>query len=160
MPYQNINASVSASDLQAVKDAFTTIISKLPFLVNLTASERQATFKAGSDSLSFVQNALTVARDNPAIFPPSFKTPEFKNDIDLFVVLTELNTLVASLASQIDDTRLAVGGEAMRQATQVYSYVKTASKTESGLKPVAAQLGERFRKAGKPKTTPEPPTKG
>jgi hypothetical protein len=160
MPYQNINASVSASDVQAVKDAFTTIISKLPFLVNLTTSERRDSTKTGPDSLTFVQNALTAARDNPAIFPASFSTPEFKNDVDLFAVLTELHTLAASLASQIDDTRLAVGSEAMQHASQVYTYVKAASKTEPGLKPVAAQLGERFRKAGKPKTTPQPATKG
>jgi hypothetical protein len=39
----------------------------------------------------------------------------------------------------------------MQQATQVYSYVKTAAKTTPGLKPIAEQLGERFQKAGKPK---------
>jgi hypothetical protein len=160
MSFHNINASLSATDLQAVKDAFTTILSKLPFLVNLTPGERQAAFKAGSDSLSFVQNALTAARNNPAVFPASFSAAELKNDIDLFVLLTEINTIAASVASQIDDTRLAVGSEAMQQATQVYNYVKTASRTEPGLKPVAEQLGERFRKAGKPKTPPQPPIKG
>lgn len=36
MPYQNINAVVSAADVQAVKDAFVLILSKLPFLVALT----------------------------------------------------------------------------------------------------------------------------
>jgi hypothetical protein len=156
MPYQNINASVSASDVQAVKDAFTTILSKLPFLVNLTAAERKRIFKTGSDSLGFVQNALTTARDNGAIFPATFSTPEFKTDVELFAVLTELGIIAASVASQIDDTRLAVGSEAIQQATQVYNYVKTASKTEPGLKPVAAQLGERFRKASKPKTPANP----
>nr|VFK69081.1 MAG: hypothetical protein BECKUNK1418G_GA0071005_13102 [Candidatus Kentron sp. UNK]VFK73811.1 MAG: hypothetical protein BECKUNK1418H_GA0071006_13003 [Candidatus Kentron sp. UNK] len=46
-----------------------------------------------------------------------------------FTVLTELGTIAASVASQIDDTRLAVGGKAMQEATQVYNYVKTAAKT-------------------------------
>ena len=68
--------------------------------------------------------------------------------------------IAASLASQIDDTRLAVGSEAMQQAAQVYTYIKAASKTEPGLKPVAEQLGARFRKAGKPKTPIESPAKG
>jgi len=44
MPYQNINATLSTADLQAIKDAFSTILEKLPFLVNLTAEERKATF--------------------------------------------------------------------------------------------------------------------
>ena|GEM_PF-3065776 len=44
-------------------------------------------------------------------------------------------------------TRLAVGGEAMKEATQVYNYVKTAAANTPGLKPVADQLGQRFQKA-------------
>ncbi len=62
----------------------------------------------------------------------------------------------ASVASQIDDTRLAVGGEAMQQANQVYSYVKTAAKMMPSLKPVAAQLGERFQRASKLKKPAKP----
>ncbi|HJQ26779.1 MAG TPA: hypothetical protein VKA60_22890 [Blastocatellia bacterium] len=156
MPYQNIDASLSAASLQAVKDAFALLQQKLPFLVSLTADERKATFKAGPDSLSFITNALAAAQSNPTILPVSFSVPAFQRDVDLFTVLTELGTLAASLASQIDDTRLAVGGEAMQQATQVYSYVKTAAKTTPGLKPVAEQLGERFQRAGKQKKPAKP----
>nr|VFK43091.1 MAG: hypothetical protein BECKTC1821E_GA0114239_10235 [Candidatus Kentron sp. TC] len=46
----------------------------------------------------------------------------------------------------------------MQEATQVYNYVKTAAKTTPGLKPVADQLGERFKKAKgkkKPDDSPE-----
>ena len=143
--------------MKAVKDAFDTVLKKLPFLVNLTPQERKNIFKAGPDSVSFVQNALTAAQDYPDILPASFSAKEFKNDVDLFTTLTELGTIAASVASQIDDTRLAVGGEAMQEATQVYNYVKTAAKTTPGLKPVADQLGERFKKA-KAKKKPDSPT--
>ncbi len=156
MPYQNINASVPAADVQAIKDAFALIINKLPFLVNLTPAERQSTFKTGPDSLFFIQNALTAAQDNPTILPASFSTAEFKNDVDLFAVVTELTTMASSLVSQLDDTRLAVGGEAMQQASLVYNYVKTASRMTPGLKPVAEQLGERFRRSGKKKQPTQP----
>nr|VFJ56567.1 MAG: hypothetical protein BECKFW1821B_GA0114236_102831 [Candidatus Kentron sp. FW] len=80
------------------------------FLVNLTAKERRTILKTGPDSVSFVQNALSAAQDHPDILPATFKTPEFKNDVDLFAELTDINTMTASVASQIDDTRLAVGG--------------------------------------------------
>lgn len=156
MPYQNINAVVSVADVQAIKDAFALILSKLPFLVALTPTERMAMFKTGPNSVYFIQAALTAAQDNPSVLPSGFNTPEFKNDIDLFAVLTEFKTMAASLTSQIDDTRLAVGGEAMQQASRVYTYVKTAAKTTPGLKPVAEQMGERFRRAGKPKKPPQP----
>src|SRR5690349_9291477 len=83
MPYQNISATVSAADLQAVKDAIATIQQKLPFLVNLTADERKAIFKTGPNSLSFVQNALQAALNNPDIFPKSFDVIEFGSDVNL-----------------------------------------------------------------------------
>ena len=158
MPYQNISATVSAADAQAVKDALATIPEKLPFLVNLTAEERKAIFKTGPDRVSFVQNALAAVLNNPTIFPASFNKQEFQNDVELFTLLTELCTLAASVVSQMDDTRLAVGGETMREGTQAYNYIKEAAKTTPGLKPIADQLGEQFQKANKPKETPKPTT--
>jgi hypothetical protein len=157
MPYQNINTTISAADVQAVKDAFTVVLDKLPFLVNLTASERKALLKTGPNSLSFVQNAAAAVQNNAAIFPASFSRSDFQKDVDLLSALTELATLASSVTSRIDDTRLAVGSEAMRQATQAYNYVKTAAKNTPGLKPVAEQLGERFQKTRKPKE-PKPPS--
>jgi len=157
MPYQNISATISPTDLQAVNDAFATVLQKLPFLVSLTADERKSLVKTGQDSVSFVNNALTAAQANPTIFPASFNTTEFKSDVDLFDVLTELSTLADSVASQIDDTRLAVGSEAMQEASQVYNYVKAAAKMTPGLKPIADQLSERFQRASKQKQ-PDKPT--
>lgn len=155
MPYQNIDASVSAADLQAIRDAFALIVSKLPFLVSLTGAERKATFKAGPDSLSFLTNAATAVEGNPNIFPPSFDRDGFLKDVELFAVLTELSLLADSISSRIDDTRVAVGGEAMQAGSQAYKYVNTAAKTTPGLKPVAELLGDRFKKAGKKKEPPK-----
>jgi len=156
MSYQNISATVSAADLQAVKDAIAVIQQKLPFLVNLTADERKSILKTGPNSLSFVQNAQQAAQNNPDIFPKSFDVTEFTSDVTLFAVLTEINTAVAQLGSSIDDTRMAVGGEAMKEATQVYTYVKTAAASTPGLKPVADQLGQRFQKASAATPAPTP----
>lgn len=128
----------------------------MPFLVNLTPGERQSIVKTGPDSLSFVQNALTAAQSNPDVFPASFNTEGFGRDVELFALLTELHTLAASVTSQLDDTRLAVGGEAMQGAIQTYNYVKTAAKNTPGLTPVAEQLGERFQKAGSKRSQRHP----
>jgi hypothetical protein len=76
--------------------------------------------------------------------------------VDLFEMLTELGETADSVASQIDDTRLAVGGEAMQEATQVYKYVKAAEKTTPGLKPLADRLGEQFQRASKQKASVAP----
>jgi hypothetical protein len=155
MPYQNISATVSNANVQAIKAAVATIQQALPFLISLTQDERKKLFKTGPNSLSFVQNALTAAENNPDIFPKSFDADEFSSDVDLFAVMTQIGTLVSQLASEIDDTRMAVGSEAMNEATQVYNYVKAAAKNTPGLKPLADQLGERFQKASaKPAAKP------
>jgi len=159
MPYQNISATVSDADLQAIKAAVATIQQKLPFLITLLPGERKNLFKTGPNSLSFVQNALQAAQNNPDIFPKSFDATEYASDVELFAVLTDINTTVAQLASEIDDTRLAVGSEAMKESTQVYNYVKTAAATTPGLKPVADQLGQRFQKASAAQPAPAPAAK-
>ncbi len=157
MPYQNIDATLTSVDFQAAQQAFADVLSKLPFLVSLTTGDRKAIFKTGPDRVSFVQNASTAGSVNPDIFPGTFNLSGFLRDVQLFDQLTQLGTLADSVASQIDDTRLAVGGEAMKGAVQVYNYVREASKTTPGLKPLADQLGEQFQKANKPKP-PTPPT--
>jgi hypothetical protein len=160
MGYQNIDASISPADLQAIKDAFALVLAKLPFLVHLTSDERRSITKTGPDSLSFVQNALTAAQGNPDIFPASFDRSGFQRDVELFATLSELQTLAESVVSQLDDTRLAVGGEAMQAATQTYNYVKAGAKNTPGLKPVAEQLGQRFKVAGRSKDPQQPGTPG
>jgi hypothetical protein len=154
MGYQNISATVSDEDVAAIKAAVATIQAKLPFLITLTADERKSLYKTGPNSLSFVENALQAAQGNPDIFPKSFDATEFGSDVDLFANMTTINTLVAQLASSIDDTRMATGSEAMTEATQVYNYVKTAASTTPGLKPLADQLGQRFQKAGAAQPAP------
>ena len=54
MPYQNISATLSAADIQAVKDAISAIEAKPPFRVTLTNDERKSLFKTGSSRLSLV----------------------------------------------------------------------------------------------------------
>ena len=52
MPYQNIDATLSAADMQAVKDAFAAVLTKLPFLVNLTVDERKSIVNCSESAFS------------------------------------------------------------------------------------------------------------
>lgn len=111
------------------------ILDKLPFLVNLTADERRSTFKAGPNSLSFVTRAASAAQSNGGILPASFDVAAFQKDVALFEVLTEVGSLADSLASQIDDTRLAVGGEAMQGPVKFTNMRKPRPGIRPGLNP-------------------------
>jgi hypothetical protein len=154
MPYQPITATVAPADVTAIKAAIATIQQKLPFLISLTDAERKSLPKAGANSLSFVEHAQTAADNNPTILPGSFNAANFDSHVDLFATLTDINTSIAQLASSVDDTRMAVGSEAMNEARQVYDYVKSAAKNTPGLKPVADQLAERFQHTTATKAAP------
>ena len=156
MPYQNIDAVLAPDDVQAIKDSLNDILSRLPFVINLTEDERKQITKTGEGSVAFVQDALTGLQANPTVFPAALNAASFKKDVDLFTVLSELTPLVESLAEKLDDTRMAVGGEAMQSANQVYAYAKTAQKTTPGMKPLVDKLAARYAKLTGPrkKTTP------
>jgi hypothetical protein len=145
MPYQDINATLSEADLQAIKQAVNTIQQKLPFLITLSAEERKRLYKMGDKRLAFVQNSLNVAQSNRNILPASFDLDGFSNDYRLASSLTELLMLLNQLTEQVDDTLLAVGSEAMSNSLTVYDYVKTAAKKTPGLKAIAEQLGTLFK---------------
>ena len=145
MPYQNITATLSETDIQDIKVALQTIQQKLPFLITLTTDERRKLCKMGDKSIAFVNNSLTAAQANRNILPASFDIDEFVRDYQLTVSLTELLIGLRQVTEQVDDTLLAVGSETMSSSLTVYDYVKTAAKKTPGLKSLAEQLGERFK---------------
>ncbi|NEU71553.1 hypothetical protein PI95_002890 [Hassallia byssoidea VB512170] len=145
MAYQNVNANISAQDIQEIKAALQTVQKKLPFLITLTTEERRKLFKMGDKSLAFVNNSVAAAQSNRDILPASFDVEELVRDYQLVSTLTELLTSMRQLTEQVDDTLLAVGSDAMTSSLTVYDYVKTAAKKTPGLKTIAEQLGERFK---------------
>jgi hypothetical protein len=145
MPYQNISATLTPDDLEAIKAALATIQQKMPFLVTLTSDERRKLVKMGDKSLAFVSNSLTAAQANSDILPASFDLKEFTQDYQLATSLNEILLGLQQLTEQVDDTLMAVSSEAMTSSLTVYDYVKAATKTRPGLKTVADQLGDRFK---------------
>lgn len=148
MPYQNIDVTLTPAQVQAIKDGFAAVETLMPWLIGLSDVERQTLFKTGAARLSFVQDARTGAVDNPAILPASFDAAGFGKDVDLFATLTDLSMVAKGLTRKIDDTRLAVGSEAAKQASQVRGYVDNAAKTTPGLQPLSAKLAESFKRQG------------
>lgn len=145
MPYQNISAKLTDTDVQEIKAALATIQTRMPFLINLTVEERRKLFKMGNKSLAFVNNSLTAAQANRDILPASFDLDEFISDYQLAATLGEIHLSLQQLTEKVDDTLMAVSSEAMGSSLTVYDYVKTAAKKTPGLKAIADQLGERFK---------------
>jgi hypothetical protein len=144
-----ISAALTKTDREAVMDAITTIKTRLPFLIDLTADERKALPKMGDKSRAFVSKALEVATQNP-----DFDLEEMRKDVQLFEAMYPIVVALAQLQELMDDTYTTVGSEAYAAALQVYTYAK-ASGQGAGLDSVVDELGQRFaRKAKKAKPQP------
>ena len=147
MPTINsISATLTPEDQAQIAAAITTIRDRLPFLLNLSPSQRRELPKMGDKSRAFVQNALTVARQNPDILPRSFDFEEMERDVALFEAIAPLLLSVAQLHELLDDTLLAVGSEAYRAALKVYSYTKVSGQMD-GLDAAMREMGQRFTRS-------------
>ena len=153
MPIINsISATLTPEDQQQIASAIATIRDKLPFLLNLSPSQRRELPKMGDKSRAFVQNALTVARQNPDILPRSFDFEEMERDVALFEAIAPLLLSVAQLHELLDDTLLAVGSESYTAALKVYNYTKVSGQMD-GLDAAMREMGQRFTRS--PRTSPQ-----
>lgn len=155
MANPNISAALTLEQKSAVKSSLNTVKTTLSFTVNLTPKERKTLFKMGPKSVSFVELALRVAKENPNILPAGFSVTEFEKDVKLSTDLLEISAILLPLAEAVSDTLLGVGSEAMAQGNRVYDLVKNAAKYDSNLNELKKQLGERYKKTRSKTETPK-----
>jgi hypothetical protein len=148
MPANQISATLTQADRDAVLTAITTIKQKLPFLLDLTIEERKALPKMGDKSRAFVSKALEVATQNPDFLPRSFDLEEMRKDVQLFEAMYPIVMAFVQLQELLDDTYVAVGSEAYSAALQVYNYAKAGGQG-AGLEAVVDELGQRFARRSK-----------
>ncbi len=143
MTTNQISATLTQTDREAVLAAVATIREKLPFLLDLTAEERRSLPKMGDKSRAFVSKALEVARQNPDFLPRSFDLDEMKRDVELFESLYPVFLALTQLQELVDDTVVAVGSDAYAAALLIYNFAKASGKG-SGLDAVADEMSKRF----------------
>ncbi len=147
MANPNISAALTLEQKSAVKSSLNTAKTTMNFTINLTPKERKTLFKMGPKSVSFVELALRVAKEQPSILPAGFSVTEFEKDVKLSSDLLEISAILLPLAEAVSDTLLGVGSEAMAQGNRVYDLVKNAAKYDSNLNEIKKQLGERYKKS-------------
>lgn len=151
MNYNNISIELNSKEFNDIKEKLKSVNDAMSFLIFLKTEERKTLYKLGAKSIDFVRDCNTIAQNYRQILPANFDVEELSRDTELYAQLSELQILVNTLAEKLNDTTMAVGSEAMRSSLAVYDYVKTASKSEAGLKSVAEQLQQRFKKQTKNK---------
>lgn len=149
MPINKISATLSANDLNEIKQALSTIRGKLPFLISLSVDERKRLARLGDRSRAFVSKALEVATQTPDFLPRSFDIEEMRKDVELFQALDSIRLDLMKLAEQVDDTYETAGSEAYAAALVVYRMLKDSDSGTEGLDSVADELAQRFARKSK-----------
>jgi len=157
MSYSNISAVLSQANKQFIKARVSDILSKLPFVVNLTIDERRSLSKLGTRRFAFVQKVLQHTKDNPAVFPSYFNVAEFEKDFNLYVDLLEISAVLKQLLEKVEDTRIAVGSEAFASALQSKELFESANRNEAGLDAIVAEIADFFSRSTSDDGTGEEP---
>jgi hypothetical protein len=136
MPTNNrISASLTAADVTAIATAINTIKTKLPFLITLQAADRKNLRKLGQKRQGYYQDVADAVNAFPTALPANFNTVEYLKDAALMTSLMQVAPQLLGLASSLDDTLMQLGSELVTTSDTAYSFLKTAAKNDSSLKP-------------------------
>jgi hypothetical protein len=118
-----------------------------PYLQGLTSEQRQTLFKMGDKTLATVQKIESYIKSNPEFIPAYMNTSDFSNDVTAVNQLKEINNLASQLATDVNDTSMLAGSEALMSGMLYYGTVKEAySKGVVTAKTIYEDLQERFSK--------------
>lgn len=152
MPRQNlISAEVDNAVVTAAIQTINDTKAEFPYLLNLSAEERKKFRKMGPKSVDYVNENLLGANQFPGSLPSDFPIEEFANDVDAINKLYPLLVASQALTEALNDTLLALSSDAMKEADEVYGFLKTASKRDANAKALVEQIARRFKGQGKKK---------
>jgi hypothetical protein len=156
MSTQNIvSATLTEAQKTAIQTAVQTILTNLPFAVDLSIQQRRDLVKAGDKSLAFLQACRELVNQNPGWLPATFPRQEFLGDIALFESLAAIQVLTLQLHEKVTDTRMSAGSDAMVAGLMLYGIAKAAGQG-SNLDSTLALMGGRFARAARTATPPTP----
>jgi len=155
MNITRVSATLSTDDQKTVLAGIQDICQRLPFLIDLSRTERSALPKLGERNETFVNKAVDIADQHPEMFPAGF-LEEMRKDAHLLASLTPIRVAMDALQKQLDDTTLQVGAEAYAAARTVYAVTKTPF-AGAKLRTAADDLGKRFGRRARSSATPPAP---
>ena len=118
-----------------------------PYLQGLTTEERKSLFKMGNKTVANVQKTKSYVDTNPEFVPGYMDKTEFLKDEAVVSLLSPISNLAQQLATDVDDTVMLAGSEALQAAMLYYGQVKEAnSRGIPTARPIYEDLSQRFSK--------------
>ena len=91
-----------------------------PYLQWLSADERQSLFKMGNKTVATVQKTKSYVDTNPEFVPAYMDKAEFLKDEAIVTQLNPISNLATQIVSDVDETLLLSGNEALQSALLYY----------------------------------------
>lgn len=118
-----------------------------PYLQALTPDERIALFKMGDKTVATVQKVQSYLDTNPEFAPAYMDASEFLKDVTVVSSLAPIKNLAQQLATDLDDTLMLAGSEALTASMLYYGATKeAAARGVTTAKPIYDDLSQRFSK--------------
>jgi hypothetical protein len=137
------NIELTEADVEAVKSKLENINEIMPYLIGLSAKDRQVISVIGSKSIQFIENALNSMQRNPGIRPAFLDMDEAVRNYQLFSNLTKIQNAIRTLERMVTDTLMVAGSQTYSDSLVYYNSVKRAVR--AGV-PGAAAVQESLRK--------------
>ena len=159
-----ISANLNDQTLQDILSKLRDIRSQLPFLIQLTPSERREGWWTGERSAEFVKRAFAIAKDNRSLVPPWLDFNEWERDMEIWSKLEQIEREIKSLTEAIEDTRMAAGSDSIQHALVFYGALKQQKQANvPGVDTYIEELKWRFPRSKKKNmnidyTDDQPPT--
>jgi hypothetical protein len=116
-----------------------------PYLQGLTAAERSTLFKMGDKTVATVQKTKSYIDTNPEFVPSYMDKAEFLKDEAVVTQLSPIANLASQIQTDVNDTVMLAGSEAIQSALLYYGQVKEAHrKGIATAKPIYEDLSQRF----------------
>lgn len=152
-----VSVDIPESDINQVIAALTTASDILmKYLIALTPQQRKDMLKLGDASVAFASKAMEYLKSSPTFLPATVSAPEMEKDWKVFNQLSPVLHLLEKLYSGVSDTTMEAGSELYKNCLLYYTGAKVGAEMNyPGAKPVAEDLGKRFKGQGRRKEAAE-----
>lgn len=125
--------SFIGSELMSIKQNISAIRNMIPNNIKLKPSERRSMFKLNTKRHQFVEKAVQFMRKNPHTVPNFVDVAECNNYVNLYGQYTELIEELEQVKIKLEDAKLVIGNEILKQTRAYFQNSKNASESGNEL---------------------------
>ena len=121
--------SFIGSELMSIKQNIAGIRNMIPNNIKLKPSERRSMFKLNTKRQEFVQKAVQYMRKNPNTVPTFIDVTICNSYVHLYGQYSELLEELDQVKTKLEDAKLVIGNEIMKQTRAYFQNSKNASES-------------------------------